>query len=262
MIASDATIHPSTVMGERVSVGAGTTIGPHSVIHDDVVIGSHCHVHSHAVIGSHTRLGANNEIYPFTTIGVAPQDLKYQGEPTQTIIGDHNVFREHSNIHRGTVNGGGETIIGHHNLFMVSAHVAHDCRVGDGNIFAHAATLAGHVTVGSKATIGAYSGVHQFCRVGDYAFIGGYSVITQDALPYVKSVGNRAKIYGVNTVGLERQGFSDVEIKNLKSAYRTLFQRQLRLVEALEKLKKSYANCDRVAYLVDFIESSERGIVR
>ncbi len=255
-------VHATAVLGERVTVGKGTVIGPYTVIEDDVTIGADCHFMANAYIGRYSEFGDRNQVFPYSTLGVIPQDLKFKGEATRLQIGNDNVFREHTTIHRGTSHGGGVTQIGNANLFMVAAHVAHDCQVGDENIFAHAATLAGHVVVGSHGTIGAYSGVHQFCRVGDHAFIGGYSVITQDALPFVKSVGNRAKIYGINSIGLERAGFEKIEIKNLKSAYRTLFQRQLRLVEALMKLKADFPNCSKVSYLVAFIESSERGIVR
>ncbi|MCB1044377.1 MAG: acyl-ACP--UDP-N-acetylglucosamine O-acyltransferase [Acidobacteria bacterium] len=259
---SDPVIHPTAVIGQRVTVGSGTVVGPYCVIEDDVAIGSDCQFMASAYIGRYTQMGDRNKVFPFATIGVQPQDLKFGGGKTTTVIGDDNVFREQCAIHRGTEQGGGQTTIGNKNLFMVSSHVAHDCEVASHTIFSHAATLAGHVHVGSHATIGAYSGVHQFCRVGDYAFIGGYSVITQDALPFVKSVGNRAKIYGINNIGLERLGFTETEVKNLKSAYRTLFQRQLRLIDALEKLKQDYASCPRVQYLVKFIETSERGIVR
>ncbi|CAM2007286.1 acyl-ACP--UDP-N-acetylglucosamine O-acyltransferase [Acanthopleuribacter pedis] len=255
-------VHPTAIVGNNVTIGAGTEIGPYCVIEDDVTIGENNILGSHLVIGRYTNIGNHNRFYPFSTIGLQPQDLKFDDEKTVLEIGDHNTFREHVTLHRGTGHGGGVTRIGSHNLVMVSAHVAHDCLVGDHVILSHAATLAGHVLVGNHATVGAYSGVHQFCRVGDYAFIGGYSVITQDALPYIKSVGNRAKAYGINTIGLERKGFTKEEITNLKDAYRTLFQRKLRLVEAQEVVTKKYSDCARVKYLLDFIAASERGIVR
>lgn len=255
-------VHPTAIVGNNVTIGAGTEIGPYCVIEDDVTIGENNSLGSHLVVGRYTQIGNHNRFYPFSTIGLQPQDLKFDDEKTVLEIGDHNTFREHVTLHRGTGHGGGLTRIGSHNLVMVSAHVAHDCLVGDHVILSHAATLAGHVLVGDHATVGAYSGVHQFCRVGDYAFIGGYSVITQDALPYIKSVGNRAKAYGINTIGLERKGFTKEEVTNLKDAYRTLFQRKLRLVEAQEAVAEKYADCGRVKYLLDFIAASERGIVR
>ncbi|CAM2067379.1 acyl-ACP--UDP-N-acetylglucosamine O-acyltransferase [Sulfidibacter corallicola] len=255
-------IHPTAIVGENVTIGEGSEIGPYCVIEDHVTIGPHTKLMNSLFVGRYTRIGAHNTFFPFSTIGAIPQDLKFGNEETWLEIGDHNVFREHVALHRGTAGGGGITKIGSHNLIMVSSHVAHDCHVGDHNILSHAATLAGHITVGDHATVGAYSGVHQHCRVGDYAFIGGYSVITQDALPYVKSVGNRAKAYGINNIGLERKGFTKEEVSNLKDAYRILFLRKLRLVDALERLDKEYADCPRVTYLVDFIKSSDRGVIR
>lgn len=262
MIHPTAIVHPTAILGADVTLHEGVRIDPYVVIEDRVVIGANTRVMASAYISRDTKIGKDNLVYPYTTLGLEPQDLKYGQEPSFVEIGDHNVFREHSTVHRGTKHGEMVTRIGHHNLFMVGSHVAHDCCVGDHNIFSHAATLAGHVAVGSHATIGAYSGVHQFCRVGDYAFIGGYSVITQDALPFVKSVGNRASIYGINTLGLQRLGFPQADITNLKSAYRTLFQKKLRLAEALYQLKRDFAQCSRVLELVDFIEQSERGITR
>ena len=182
-----------------------------------------------------TEIGDDTEIYPFASIGLAPQDLKFKGEPTRLVIGQHNVFREFVTIHRGTAGGGGVTTIGDHNLFMAYAHVAHDCHVGNHTIFGNGATLGGHVTVEDFATISAYSGVHQFCRVGQHAFIGGYTVVTRDALPYAKTVGNRARIYGVNAIGLARRGFTPELIGKLRRAYRYLLQhntsRALELIE-------------------------------
>lgn len=259
---ADFQVHPSAIIGNNVTIGEGSEIGPYCVIEDDVTIGRNNKLASHLVVGRYTSIGNDNIFYPFSTIGLNPQDLKFGTEKTVLEIGDNNTFREHVTLHRGTGHGGGVTRIGSHNLVMVSAHVAHDCQVGSHVILSHAATLAGHVLVGDHATVGAYSGVHQFCRVGDYAFIGGYSVITQDALPYIKSVGNRAKAYGINTIGLERKGFSKDEVTRLKDAYRTLFQRKLRLVEAQEQVAEKYGDCARVTYLLDFIAASERGIIR
>jgi len=178
------------------------------------------------------------------------------------VIGEANTFREFVTVNRGTSGGGGVTRIGSGNFFMAYSHVAHDCRVGDGTIFANAATLAGHVVVEDFATIGAFSGVHQFCRVGRHAFIGGYSVITQDALPFVKSVGNRAEAYGINTLGLERKGFSPDEIAGLKRAYRFLFQAGLNTTQALQKIEAEIAPSASLTYLLEFIRMSERGIIK
>ena len=255
-------IHSTAIVGERVEIGANCEIGPFCILEDDVSLAENTKLMAHVYVGRYTRIGAHNQFFPYSTIGMAPQDLKFGNERTVLEIGNHNVVREHVTLHRGTGHGGSLTKIGDHNLLMVGSHVAHDCSIGDRNILSHAATLAGHVVLGNDATIGAYSGIHQFCRVGDHAFIGGYSVITQDALPFVKSVGNRATIYGINALGLERKGFSKESIQHLKAAYRTLFHKKLRLSEALEQIKEDYSDDSFVAYLIEFIEESERGILR
>jgi UDP-N-acetylglucosamine acyltransferase len=253
-------IHETAIVDPRAEIGAGTVIGPHAAIGPDVVIGRWCRIGASTVVDRGTRIGDHTEIYPFASIGLAPQDLKFKGEPTRLIIGDHNVFREFVTIHRGTAGGGGVTTIGHHNLFMAYAHVAHDCHVGSHTIFGNAATLGGHVTVEDRATISAYSGVHQFCRVGQHAFIGGYTVVTRDALPFARTVGNRARIYGVNSIGLERRGFSPEVIDQLHSAYRHLVQHNTS--HALELIASDPAlDAPEVRYLVDFITSAERGVI-
>jgi UDP-N-acetylglucosamine acyltransferase len=256
----DPRIHETAVIAEGARVGEGTVIGPHVTIGPNVVIGRNCKVGASSVIDGHTDIGDDTDIYPFASIGLAPQDLKFRGEPTRLVIGRHNVFREFVTIHRGTAGGGGVTTIGHHNLFMAYAHVAHDCHVGDFTIFGNGATLGGHVTVEDYATISAYSGVHQFCRVGQHAFIGGYTVVTRDALPFAKTVGNRARIYGVNSIGLARRGFSPELIGKLRRAYRQLVQhntsRALELIEHDPTLA-----APEVRYLVTFITSARRGVI-
>ena len=193
------------------------------------------------------------------SIGLVPQDLKFGGEPTRVVIGERNVIREFVTIHRGTAGGGGVTSIGNHNLLMAYTHIAHDCHIGSETIFGNAATLAGHVEVEDYANIGAFSGVHQFCRVGKYAFIGGYSVVTKDALPYVKTVGNRARIYGINTIGLIRRGFSQDTIAKLRRAYRILLHANTS--RALPQIEMDPTlHCPEIRYLVDFIRSSKRGV--
>jgi len=235
-------------------------VGPHVTIGPNVVIGRHCKVGASSVIDGHTEIGDDTDIFPFASIGLAPQDLKFRGEPTRLVIGQNNVFREFVTIHRGTAGGGGVTTIGHHNLFMAYAHVAHDCHVGDYTIFGNGATLGGHVTVEDYATISAYSGVHQFCRVGQHAFIGGYTVVTRDALPYAKTVGNRARIYGVNSIGLARRGFSPELIGKLRRAYRQLVQHNTsRALELIERDPTLAA--PEVRYLVGFITSARRGVI-
>jgi UDP-N-acetylglucosamine acyltransferase len=253
-------IHETAVVDPGATLGEGTVVGPYAAIGPDVVIGRFCRVGASTVIDGNTSIGDHTQIYPFASIGLAPQDLKFKGEPTRLTIGDHNVFREFVTIHRGTAGGGGVTTIGHHNLFMAYAHVAHDCHVGSHTIFGNAATLGGHVTVEDQATISAYSGVHQFCRVGQHAFIGGYTVVTRDALPYARTVGNRARIYGVNSIGLERRGFSPEVVDQLRRAYRHLVQHNtshaLKLIAAEPTLDSA-----EVRYLVDFITSSDRGVI-
>jgi len=205
--AAPAGIHPTAVVAASARIAEPTSIGAYAVVGPQVKIGAGTIIEAHAVIDGDTSLGRDNHIYPYASVGLPPQDLKYHGEATRLEIGDRNVVREFVTLNRGTGGGGGLTSIGSDNLFMAYAHVAHDCRVGNHTIFANAATLAGHVDVADHATIGAFSAVHQFCRVGVYGFLGGYTVATKDVLPYSKTVGNRARIYGVNTLGLQRRGF-------------------------------------------------------
>ncbi len=253
----NANVHPAAQIGE------GTIIGPHAVVGPHVRIGRNCRIGASAVVDGWTELGDGNEIYPMASIGLAPQDLKYHGERTRVVIGKGNVFREFVTVHRGTQGGGGETTIGDHNLFMAYVHVAHDCHIGTRTIFANGATLAGHVTVEDRATISAFSGVHQFCRVGQYAYIGGYSVVTKDALPYGKSVGNRARSYGPNTIGLLRQGFTPDSITAIKRAYRYLLTSKLNTTRALAEIERDPAlvSVAEVRYLIEFIRTSHRGVI-
>jgi UDP-N-acetylglucosamine acyltransferase len=257
-----AGIHGTAIVAPGANLGEGTTVGPYAIIGDGVRLGERCEVMAHVSLTGPLVAGRGCRFFPFSSVGTAPQDLKYHGEPTDLVIGDENTFREFVTVNRGTVGGGGVTRIGSHNFFMAYTHVAHDCRVGDGTIFGNAATLAGHVTVEDHANVGAFSGVHQFCRVGRHAFIGGYSVITQDALPFIKSVGNRAEAFGINTIGLERKGFSAEDIASLKRAYRLLFQSGLNTTQALERIEAEIHDSTSVAYLVGFIRTSERGVIK
>ncbi len=255
-------IHPSAVVSPDAAVAEDVYVGPYSTIGDGVRIGLGCRLDSHVVIEGPTLVGANNRFYPFTTIGLEPQDLKHGGEETTLIIGSDNTFREYVNIHRGTAGGGGETRIGDRNFLMVYAHVAHDSVLGNDIIMANAATLAGHVTIEDHATIGAFSGVHQFCSVGYHAYVGGYSVITKDVLPFSKSVSSRnTKAFGVNTIGLERKGFSSDQIRNIKKAFRLLLQSKLNTTQAVEAIRRE-ADSPEARVVVDFIEKSSRGIVK
>jgi UDP-N-acetylglucosamine acyltransferase len=255
-------IHPTAQVHPSARIGAWTTVGPYCSIGPDVVVGARCRIGASVVIDGWTDIGDDTRIYPMASIGLAPQDLKYKGERTRLTIGRGNTFREFVTIHRGTHGGGGHTTIGDRNLFMAYAHVAHDCHIGNETIFANGATLAGHVTVEDFATISAYSGVHQFCRVGRYAYVGGYSVITKDALPFGKSVGNRARMYGLNTIGLVRRGFTDDAIAQLKRAYRYLLQSKLNTSRALVQIEQDATlTSPDVRYLVEFIRASQRGVI-
>ena len=244
-------------------VGEGTTIGPHAVIGEHVRIGANCTIGSSAVVDGWTDIGDETEIFPFASIGLIPQDLKFRGEPTRLSIGRRNIFREFVTINRGTRGGGGVTEIGDRNVFMAYVHVAHDCHVGHDTIFGPHATLGGHVTVEDFANISAGSAVHQFCRVGRHGFIGGYSVVTKDALPFARTVGSRpARIFGVNTIGLERRGLKPDVIEKLKRSFRYLLQSKLNTTKALQQIRKDRSlACDEVEYLVDFIRTSQRGVV-
>ena len=262
IVPDGTSIDPSANVHPKARIGAGTSVGPHASIGANVAIGPNCRIGASAVVDGWTEIGEGTEIYPFASIGLAPQDLKYKGEPTRLVIGKRNVFREFVTIHRGTVGGGGITEIGDNNVFMAYVHVAHDCHVGNNTIFGNMATLGGHVHVEDFANVSAGSGVHQFCRVGRYAFIGGYSVVTKDALPYARTVGNRARIYGLNTIGLIRRGFSSDTITRLKRTFRYLLQSKLNTSAALQHIEADETlACTDVQYLLEFIRRSERGVI-
>jgi UDP-N-acetylglucosamine acyltransferase len=257
-------IHETAIISPTAELAENVTVGPSAVIGDHVIIGDHCSVGPFTVIEGPSRIGRNNRFYGHCSIGTDPQDLKYAGEETFLEVGDDNVVREFVTVNRGTSGGGGRTKIGSRNLLMTGVHVAHDCSIGNDIIFANAATLAGHIEIGDHSTIGAFTGVHQFCRVGVHAFIGGYSVITRDALPFVKTVGVRsgAKIYGINSIGLERKGFTRERIQALNNAYRVLFRKGLILKEALAAVATEIGRTEDTEELIRFIETSERGFVR
>ena len=256
-------IHPTAIIHPTTQIGDGTQIGPHATIGPNVKIGADCQIGASCVIDGWTEIGEGTEIYPFASIGLVPQDLKFQGEETRLVIGKHNIFREFVTIHRGTRGGGGMTVIGDRNVFMAYAHIAHDCHVGNHTIFGNMATLGGHVTVQDYANISAGSGVHQFCRIGRHAFIGGYSVVTKDALPFARTVGSRpARIFGVNAVGLTRRGISADVIAKLKRSFRYLLQSKLNTTGALKQIERDRTlACDEVQTVVDFIRTSERGVI-
>jgi UDP-N-acetylglucosamine acyltransferase len=255
-------IHESAIVSPKAKIGDDCYIGAFSTVGDDVVLGNNVRLESHVVIGGDTKIGDETIVFPFVSIGLAPQDLKYGGEITKVEIGKRNHIREFVTIHRGTANGGGITRIGDDNLLMAQAHVAHDCQLGNEIIMANAATLAGHVTIYDKASIGAYSGVHQFCRIGREAFVGGYSVVVKDALPFAISQGNHAKCYGLNRVGMKRKGYPKETLEKLHHAYHLLLSSKLNTSQAVEKIKEDVKDCAEVDYLVEFIETTTRGVVK
>ncbi len=252
--------HPTAVVHPQARIADSVRIGPHCVIGEHVSLGRDTIVEASAVVEGFTTIGERCRIFPFASIGLEPQDLKFKGEISTLEIGDDNVFREFVTIHRGTALGGSRTAIGNQNLFMAYTHIAHDCLVGSHCVFSNAATLGGHVVVADHATIGGYSGVHQFCRIGTYAFVGGYTVVTKDVLPYSKTVGNRARLYGVNSIGLERQGFERERIETIRSAFRILQSTRLNVSQAVEELESDLES-DDVRVLVDFVRSSKRGVI-
>jgi UDP-N-acetylglucosamine acyltransferase len=263
LVADQTEIDPSAIVHPRAQIGQGTTVGPHAMVGPYVRIGANCRIGASAVVDGWTEVGDDCEIYPFASIGQIPQDLKFRGEQTRLKIGRRNIFREFVTIHRGTQGGGGETTIGDRNVFMAYVHVAHDCHVGDDTIFGNMATLGGHVQVEDFVNISAGSGVHQFCRVGRHAFIGGYSVVTKDALPFARTVGSRpARIYGANTIGLVRRGFTQDVVTKIKRSFRYLLQSKLNTTRALEQIEQDRSlACPDVQYLIDFIRSSQRGVI-
>ena len=255
-------VHETAIVSSSAQIGTDCFIGPFCTIGDDVLIGDGVRLDSHIVVDGKTSIGKDTRIYPFVSIGLAPQDLKYGGEPTAVEIGERNHIREFVTVHRGTAGGGGITRIGNDNLLMAQAHVAHDCQLGSNIIMANAATLAGHVEIADRASVGAYSGVHQFCRVGYEAFIGGYSVVVKDAPPFAIIQGNHAKCYGLNRIGLKRRGYSKETIEKLSHAYHLYLSAKLNTTQALERMREEISDCQEVDSLIDFIASSKRGVVK
>jgi UDP-N-acetylglucosamine acyltransferase len=255
-------IDPHALVSPQAQLAADVTVGPFSIIGPDVQIGPRTVVGPHVVINGPTRIGADNRFFQFASIGDAPQDKKYKGEPTRLEIGDRNVFRESCTVNRGTTHDKGVTSIGNDNLFMAYAHVAHDCAVGNDTVFANCAALAGHVEIGDWVIVGGLVAIHQFCKVGAHALLGGGAIVTQDVPPYVMVTGSPAQPHAVNSVGLKRRGFGEEQIRNIRDAYRILYRSDLRLSEALEKLEPVAATRSEIRVFVDFIRSSTRSIVR
>ena len=256
-------IHPQAIVAPGAKLGPHVRVGAYAIVGENVELGEGCELHAHAVVQGPSKIGSNNVFFSFCVIGGDPQDLRFRGEKTELAIGNGNTFREYVTITRGTSGGGGKTIIGSGSLFLASSHVGHDCRVGDHTLFVNGATLAGHVTVEDYATIGFQSPVHQFCRIGRYAYIGASTVVTQDVPPFSRVVTEReTKNYGVNTIGLERKGFSEKRLTMLQRAFRVLLRSKMNTTQALEEMRKSLGDSEDVQELIRFIETAERGIVK
>ncbi len=254
-------IHPSAVIAPGALVPESCSVGPFCTIGPEVALGEDCRLISHVVLDGRTRIGARNIFYPFCSVGVAPQDLKYKGEPTETVLGDDNTIRESVTISRGTVGGGGVTRLGSSCLLMTCVHIGHDSQIGSHCILANAATLAGHVTIEDHVTLGAFCPVHQHCTVGAYAFVGGGTIVTQDVLPFsLTSARRENKAFGINKIGLQRRGFSPQRLERLQKAFRLLLAGKMNTTQALEKMRALEG--EDVTLLVKFIERSQRGVIR
>lgn len=256
-------IHPTAIIDPSAQVAATCSIGPYCVIGPEVELGESCELMSHVTIHGPTKIGGHNRFFPFCAIGGEPQDLSFKGEGTRLEIGSHNVVREYVTINRGTTKGGGMTRVGSHTLLMAYAHIGHDSQIGDHAMLVNAATLAGHVIVEEWAVVGALCAVHQFSRIGAHAYIGGGTIITKDVLPFAKCVSPReTQIFGINSVGLSRRGYSDERIRKIQHAFRVLFNSKLNTTQAVEQLKTEQDRGEDVEMLLKFIEDSERGIVK
>lgn len=255
-------IHPKAEVSGRAHIGADVEIGAFAVIGPDVEIGAGCWIGPHAVINGPTRMGQRNRVFQFASIGDAPQDIKYAGEPTRLEIGDGNTFRECVTVNRGTTKQEGVTRIADNNLFMANSHVAHDCQIGSHCVLANLATLGGHVVLGDWVIMGGFSGVHQFGKVGSHAFIANNAAVTRDIPPYVLAVGQPAEPHSVNAIGLARRGFTPEQVRNVKNAFRILYREDRKLADALLRLRELAAQAPEIAALVEFIGQSERSLAR
>jgi UDP-N-acetylglucosamine acyltransferase len=256
-------IHPQAIVAASAKIGKGVQIGAFAMVGDEVELGDGCAVHAHAAVQGPSKFGKNNVFHAFSVIGGDPQDYTYGGERTELVAGDSNIFREYVTVSRGTQKGGGKTSMGSENFFLAYSHVGHDCMIGSNTLFVNGATLAGHVTVEDFATVGAFCPVHQFCRIGRYAYVGASTVITQDVPPFSKIVTEReTKSFGINTIGLERKGFSAERLQALKRAFRLLLRSKLNTSQALAEMRKTLADSADVQELIRFVEGAERGIVK
>ena len=258
----EATVHPTAIIHPGAELDDGVTVSPYTVIGENVKIGKGSKIGPHVVIEGATTIGEDCAIYQFVSIGAPPQDMKFSGEMTEVIIGRGCVIREFVTINKGTSLGKGKTILGSENFIMAYAHIAHDCVIGNNVVMANAATLGGHVEIEDNAIIGGLVPIHQFVKIGAYSMIGGGSTVTQDVPPFMTAVGNRAKLFGLNSLGLKRHGFSSRDIKNLKMAYKIIFRSGITLKKALDKVRADVGSSPHIDHLVDFINASVRGIIR
>jgi len=256
-------IHPTAIIDPKTEIGEGVDIGPYSVIEKGVFIGEGTKIGSHVVIREGTKIGERCQIFQFSSVGEAPQALAYRGERTFLLIGDHNIIREFVTLHRGTVKGGGKTVIGNDNFIMAYSHIAHDCQIGNQVVMANGATLGGHILIEDYAIIGGLAAIHQFCRIGTHALLSGLTGVSQDVPPYTMAAGSRAKLYGLNTVGLKRHQFSEQAIRALKKAYRIIFRSGLTLEKAMKSVEEDdIFQIPEVRHFVQFIQQTKRGISR
>lgn len=255
-------IHKTAIIDPGAVIDEGVSIGPFCIVGEGVKLKKGARLMSNVIIEGNTEIGEGCQIYPFASIGLPPQDIKYKGEKTGVRIGSNTIIREYASVHRASVGGDGMTAVGDNNFLMAYVHIAHDCRIGNNVVIANSAGLAGHVAVEDYAVIGGIVGVHQFTRIGAYAMVGAFSGIGQDIPPYTMASGPRAKLFGLNSVGLKRNGFSDSTINELKKAYKILFREKLTLKEALKKVQKDFPDSKEIRYLVEFIEKNKRGVCR
>ena len=258
---SDVQIHPTAIVDPKAELGAGSTVGPYCVVGPDVVLGEHSWLQHHVTLQGPMRAGAGNKFYAYCSIGQQTQDLKYAGEPTYLEIGDENTFREFVTVNRSTKSDG-KTRLGSRGNFLAYSHIGHDCAVGNEVVFSNNGTLAGHVQVGDNAVMGGLTAVHQFCRIGRFAITGGCSKIVQDVPPFMIADGNPAEIRGVNLVGLERKNYPAERVKPIKEAFRLIYRSKYNTAQALEAVRKELPQSDEIREIVEFIETSERGIIR
>src|SRR3954464_10525976 len=258
---SEVQVHPTAIIDPGAGIGAGTNVGPYCVIGPDVVLGPNCWLQHHVTVCGPTTAGARNRFYAYSSIGQQTQDLKYQGEPTYLDIGDENTFREFVTVNRSTT-AAGKTRIGHRGNYLAYSHIGHDCSVGDAVVFSNNGTLAGHVQVGDHAIMGGLTAVHQFCRLGRFAITGGCSKIVRDVPPFMIADGNPAKVRGINVVGLERAGFSAETIKAIKEAFRLIYRSKFNTRQAMEAIQQELPASAEITQIIEFIRTSERGIIR